>query len=125
MQQIIRAKLKLITTPEQYHLLRQTQLAYRDALNYVSRYAFEHGKISSAERLHKGTYRDIRSIFKLPSQMACSVMRQVSATYKGLWTKLRKNIGHRKARYTKNRFKGLDKPPKYISPTLTYVYGHD
>jgi putative transposase len=53
MQQIIRAKLKLITTPEQYHLLRQTQLAYRDALNYVSRYAFEHGKISSAERLHK------------------------------------------------------------------------
>jgi hypothetical protein len=44
MQQIITAKLKLLTTPEQHHSLRQTQLAYRDALNYVSRYSFEHGK---------------------------------------------------------------------------------
>ena len=40
MQQIITAKLKLLTTPEQGQRLRQTQLAYRDALNYVSRYAF-------------------------------------------------------------------------------------
>jgi hypothetical protein len=40
MQQIITAKLKLITEPEQFTALRQTQLAYRDALNAVSRYAF-------------------------------------------------------------------------------------
>ncbi|HWZ20973.1 MAG TPA: transposase, partial [Ktedonobacteraceae bacterium] len=71
MQQIITAKLKLETTTEQLVQLRQTQLAYRDALNFVSRYAFEHGKVSSAKRLHNGTYRDIRSIFNLPSQMAC------------------------------------------------------
>src|SRR6266571_5093756 len=125
MQQILTAKLKLLTTSEQQHLLRQTQLAYRDALNYTSRYAFEHGKLSNAERLQQGTYRNIRALFKLPSQMACSVPRQVAATYKGLWTKLRQNLVHRKAGHTKKRYKGLDEPPKYISPTVTYNYGYD
>src|SRR5712692_5933496 len=125
MKQIITAKLKLLTTPEQFALLRQTQLAYRDALNYVSRYAFARGKISKAKRLQEGTYREIRLKYRLPSQMACSVPRQVGATYKSLWTKLRQNIDHRKAKITKKRFKGLDKAPKYVSPTLTYVYGHD
>ena len=43
MKQLRVAKLKLQTTPEQFHALRATQLAYRDALNFVSRYAFEHG----------------------------------------------------------------------------------
>src|SRR5216684_5768893 len=125
MQQIITAKLKLLTTPEQGQLLRQTQLAYRDALNYVSRYAFEHGKTSSNDRLQKGTYHEIRILYNLPSQMACNVPRQVAGTYKGLWTKLKQNLAHRKAGHTKKRYKGLDKPPKYVSPTLTYQLGHD
>jgi IS605 OrfB family transposase len=125
MQQIITAKLKLTTTPEQHDLLRQTQLAYRDALNYVSQWAFEHNKTSNANKMHKGTYRDVRMQFKLLSQMSCSVMRQVAATYKTLWTKSKKNAEHRKAGYTKKRFKGLDNPPRYVSPTVTYVYGHD
>ena len=125
MQQIITAKLKLKTTPEQHQSLRQTQLAYRDALNYVSRYSFEHGKLSNRDRLQQGTYDDIRLLYKLPSQMACNVPRQVAATYKGLWTKLRKNLEHRKAGYTKKRYKGLDKPPRYVSPTVTYNYGYD
>src|SRR5260370_25364421 len=125
MQQIITAKLKLLTTPEQGQSLRQTQLAYRDALNYTSRYAFEHGKMSNAERLQQGTYDDIRLRYKLPSQMACNVPRQVGATYKGLSTKLKKNLEHRKAGDTKKRYKGLDKPPRYLSPTVTYNYGYD
>jgi putative transposase len=125
MQQIITAKLKLLTTPEQRQVLRQTQLAYRDALNYVSCYAFAHGKLSNRDRLQKGTYREIRALFNLPSQMACNVPRQVAATYKGLWTKLQQNLTHRKAGYTKKRYKGLDKPPKYVSPTLTYNHGYD
>jgi IS605 OrfB family transposase len=57
--------------------------------------------------------------------MACSVFRQVGATYKALWTKWRKNQEARAVGYTKRRFKGLDDAPKYVSPTLTYVYGHD
>ncbi len=125
MKQIITAKLKLVTTPEQHHSLRETQLAYRDGLNYTSFYAFEHGKLSNAERLQQGVYREIRARFKLPSQMACNVPRQVAALYKGLWTKLKQNLVHRKAGHTKKRYKGLDKPPKYVSPTLTYNYGYD
>src|SRR5713101_1392964 len=125
MQQIITAKLKLLTTPEQHHLLRQIQLGYRDALNYVSRYAFEHGKTSNTDRLQKATYHEIRVLFTLPSQMACNVPRQVAATYKGLWTKLKQNLVHRKTGHTKKRYRGLDKPPRYISPTVTYNYGYD
>src|SRR5260221_7898656 len=125
MQQIITAKLKLLTAPEQAQRLRQTQLAYREALNYASQYAFAQGKTSNIERIQQGTYRDIRFLFKLPSQMACNVPRQVGATYKGLWTKLKQNIEHRRAGYTKKRYKGLDKPPKYVSPTVNYNYGYD
>jgi putative transposase len=125
MQQIITAKLKLLATPEQHQGLRQTQLAYRDALNHVSRYAFEHGKLSNRERLQQGTYHEIRVLYGLPSQMACNVPRQVAASYKGLWTKLKQNLEHRRAGHTKKRYKGLDKPPRYVSPTVTYNYGYD
>jgi hypothetical protein len=41
------AKLKLTLTPTQFAALRATTLAYRDALNLVSAYAFAHGKTSS------------------------------------------------------------------------------
>src|SRR5215469_18637766 len=98
MQQIITAKLKLITTTGQFQALRATQLAYRDALNAVSSYAFAHGKTSSNVALHRGMYAELRAHYHLPSQLACSVERQVAATYKGLWTKLKKNTEHRRAR---------------------------
>jgi putative transposase len=119
------AKLKLHTTPEQFKALRATQLAYRDALNYVSQYAFEHGKMRNKVGLQEGTYQEIRARYKLPAQMACSVPRQVGATYKALWTKVKKNATDRKAGLTKKRYKGLDQAPKYVSPTLTYQLGHD
>src|SRR5437764_1938834 len=119
------AKLKLHPTPEQFKALRQTQLAYRDALNYVSQYAFEHGKMSNKVGLQEGTYQEIRARFKLPAQMACSVPRQVGATYKALWTKVKQNATARQAGLTKKRYKGLDQAPKYVSPTLTYQLGHD
>jgi IS605 OrfB family transposase len=57
--------------------------------------------------------------------MACSVFRQVGAMYKGLWTKARKNANARRLGYTKKRFHGLDRPPYFVSPTLSYVYGGD
>ncbi len=125
MNTTLSAKLKLHTTPQQFKALRQTQLAYRDALNYVSQYAFEHGKMSNKVGLQEGTYQQIRARFKLPAQMACSVPRQVGATYKTLWTKVKQNVAARKAGLTKKRYKGLDQAPKYVSPTLTYQLGHD
>jgi len=125
MQQIITAKLKLNTNKDQAHALRQTQLAYRDALNAVSRYAFSQSKTSNVTKLHKGMYAELRTRYHLPSQLACSVERQVAATYKGLWTRLLKNVEHRRAKITKKRFKGLDQPPHYSSPTVQYTYERD
>ena len=55
MQCLLTAKRTLQTTPQQFRALRQTQLAYRDALNYVSRYAFAHGKMSNKVGLQDGT----------------------------------------------------------------------
>src|SRR3989440_1656191 len=115
MKTVITAKLKLKPTPEQFAALHCTQLAYRDALNHVSQYAFEHGKMSNRVALQDGTYDDIRTRFHLPSQMACSVPRQVGATYKALWTKLKQNAELCKAGKTKKRYKGLDQAPKYVS----------
>jgi putative transposase len=125
MKQIITAKLKLHTDPAQFAALRKTQLAYRDALNHVSQYAFEHGKMSSGRALQRECYDDIRLQFGLPAQMACNVPRQVGATYKTSWTKGKQNAAARKEGLTKKRYKGLDTPPKYVSPTLTYNYHRD
>ena len=125
MKQIITAKLKLHTAPSQVIQLRQTQLAYRDALNSVSRYAHEHGKMSNSRALQRDCYDEIRATHKLPAQMACNVPRQVGATYKALWTKVKKNAQARQAGVTKKRYKGLDHPPTFVAPTLTYNYGYD
>src|SRR5438132_2084479 len=125
MKQTLVAKLKLQPSPEQFQALRQTQLAYRDALNYVSQYAFTHGKMSNKVKLQDGTYREIRARFKIPAQMACSIPRQVGATYKALWTKVKKNAALRAAGLSRKRYKGLDGAPKYVSPTLEYQLGHD
>src|SRR6266699_7006703 len=125
MKQIITAKLKLHTTETQFAALRQTQLAYRDALNYVSRYAFAHGKMSSGRALQRENYDEIRLKYGLPAQMACNVPRQVGVTYKTLWTKVKQNAAHRKAGQTRKRYRGLDRAPKYVSPTLTYNFHRD
>jgi len=125
MKTTLTAKLKLHMTPEQFKALRQTQLAYRDALNYVSRYAFAHGKMSSGQALQRECYDEIRAVYHLPAQMACNVPRQVGATYKVLWTKAKQNAAAREACKTKKRYKGLDQAPKYVSPTLTYNYQRD
>jgi len=73
MKQIITAKLKLHPDAAQFAALRLTQLAYRDALNYVSRYAYAHGKMSSGRALQRDTYDEIRLVYHLPAQMACNV----------------------------------------------------
>jgi putative transposase len=125
MKQIITAKLKLHTDDSQFAVLRKTQLAYRDALNYVSQYSFTHGKMSNQRALQRDCYDEIRLTYGLPAQMACNVPRQVGATYKTLWTKVKHNAEARKAGRTKKRYKGLDQAPTYVSPTLTYNYHRD
>ncbi len=74
-KQMISAKLKLHTSPEQFQALRRLSLAYRDGLNAVSRYAYAHGKTSSNQSLHRGMYAELRARYRLPAQLACSVQR--------------------------------------------------
>jgi hypothetical protein len=123
MKTIIIAKFTLHTTKEQFQALRATQLAYRDSLNYVSQYAFAHGKMSNKMNLQEGTYDEVRVRFHLPAQMACSVPCQVGATYKTLWSNVKHNAAARQSGHTKKRYKGLDQAPKFVSPTLTYHLG--
>ena len=73
MDVLLTAKHTLQTTPEQFRALRQTQLAYRAALNHVSRYAFAHGKLSNPIALRERTYLDVRAHCGLPAQMATNV----------------------------------------------------
>src|SRR5215472_4787573 len=94
-------------------------------LHHVSHYSFAHGKMSNQIRLRDETYYEIRARYKLPAQMATNVPRQVGATYKTLWTKVRHNNAQRHAGLTSKRYKGLDQAPKYVSPTLTYNYQRD
>jgi IS605 OrfB family transposase len=125
MKQIITAKLKLVLTAKQKVLVRETTLAYRDALNYTSNIAFDNEKSSNGAKLQTLVYRYLRSEFGLGSQMACNVPRQVAATYKTLWTKVRQNAEAIKNGYTKKRYKGMDQPPKYVSRTVTLNYQRD
>ena len=125
MKRLLTAKLKLLPTPEQHASLRRTQLAYRDALNYVSRHAFAAGKLSHGRRLQRETYAEIRARFGLPAQMPCNLPRPVGATYTNLWTRAKANAEARAQGATKKRYKGLDHPPTYGSPTLTYNHGRD
>ena len=125
MLQTLTAKLKLVVTSEQKEKLRRASLAYRDALNFASGVAFEMGKTYNGTKIQKEIYYTLREKFKLPSQMACNVPRQVGATYKSLRTKLKHNQEAIKAGLTKKRYKGLDKPPKYVSRTCTLNYQRD
>ena len=92
---------------------------------YSSLSSVPHGKTSNRKRLQKETYAALRGQFGLPAQTACNVPRQVGSTYQALWTRAKKNAEARRLGYTKKRYKGLDKPPRYVSPTLTSNLGRD
>jgi hypothetical protein len=65
-KQMLSAKLHLHTDPQQFQAFRTTQLAYKEALNAVSRYAFAQGKTSSNLASHRGMYAQLRAKYHLP-----------------------------------------------------------
>lgn len=119
------AKLKLNHTREQKAALDAVTLSYRDALNYTSEQAFEMGKSSNQAAIQKQVYATLRERFGLGAQMACSVPRQVGATYKTLWTKVKQSAAKRAVNPKARRYKGLDQAPKFVSRTLSYQYQRD
>ena len=124
MKTILTAKLKLHTSLQQFQALRKTQLAYRDALNYVSQYAYEHGKMSNQQALQRGTYDEIRVVYGLPAQMACNVPRQVGATYKSCGQRLSRMLHCVKQASPRNVTRGLTNlPGTSLQPLPTTTSG--
>ena len=123
--QALTCKLKLLLTKEQAGAIRRTALAYRDALNHASAVAFANGKISQGMKLQTMVYKDLRERFDLPSQMACNAPRQVAAAYKTLWERAKSNAAHKAKGWTKRRYKGLDKAPKFTALTVTLNHRRD
>jgi len=123
--QALTCKLKLLLSKEQEEAVRRTARAYRDALNHASAVAFAHGKMSQGMKLQAMVYQDLRERFNLPSQMACNAPRQVAAAYKTLWERAKANATHKAKGWTKRRYRGLDKPPKFTSLTVTLNHRRD
>ncbi|WP_153801867.1 hypothetical protein [Acidithiobacillus caldus] len=123
--QSLTCKLKLLLTQEQAEAVRRTALAYRNALNHASTVAFANGKMSQGMKLQTLVYQELRKRFGLPSQMACNAPRQVAAAYKTLWERARANVAHKAKGWTKRRYKGLDKAPRFTALTVTLNYRRD
>ncbi|MDE4085389.1 transposase [Planococcus maritimus] len=94
MELILTAKIKILPSPEQIHILKDTFSCYQNGCNFVSKLIFEK-KTLHRESLHKLTYTTLRSQYGLRSQMAQSVLKTVIAQYKSLksnqhpWTEIK------------------------------------
>ena len=122
MKTILTAKLKLHTTSESGQSLLYTVQSYQKALNYTSRVALEHGKMSNQVKLLELVYPELREWCGLPSRLGYSVLRQFGATFKSLWTEAKQNAWHRPKGYTRTAYKGLDQAPVFTSHTTTFSY---
>jgi len=90
MEVTISCKFKLHTTKEQHSLIMHTAKTYRSAFNFVSTDHFS-DKSSNVRRIHGNYYKEIRSKFQLPSQLACNVERDVARTYQQKWDYCKEN----------------------------------
>ena len=80
-QMTVTAKVQIYPDSEQKKLLCDTMNSYRIACNYVSEYVFRtHNKNQTS--VTKALYNELREKYSLRSQMACSVVKTVTARYK-------------------------------------------
>ena len=77
----ITAKVQIYPSEEDKTLLLNSMHSYIKACNFVSRYIFTTKNLSQIS-VQKHTYDDLRSVYNLPSQMACNVVRTVIGSYK-------------------------------------------
>ncbi len=75
------ANIKLLPSPEQESLLRQTLERCNQACNYLSARGFESGKTRQFD-LHKLAYAEVRSMFGLTAQAAVRCVAKVADAYK-------------------------------------------
>jgi IS605 OrfB family transposase len=77
----ITVKCKLSPTPEQTQALEETLQRCKEALNYISKVAWEK-KCFNRVALHHLIYREVRERFGLTAQLAVSVRDKVAFSYK-------------------------------------------
>jgi putative transposase len=75
------AQVKLLPTPDQSQLLKQTLETANDACNYISKRGWE-SKTLRQFPLHKLTYRDVRNRFPLTAQVVVRCISKVADAYK-------------------------------------------
>lgn len=78
MKAIRTTKIKFYGEKEHYDALSSR---YLNALNWLSPIVFNSKELNS-RKLHNQFYGSVREKFELPSQLTCSLFRQVTATYK-------------------------------------------
>ena len=81
MELTVTAKLLIKPTDEQKILLLEAGRAFAKACAYVSDIIFDTHNLNQA-KLQKETYEIMRSVYGLPSQMACNVIRHVIGNYR-------------------------------------------
>lgn len=104
---VIKMKLKNLTETE-IKDIEATLTAFKEGLNYASKIAFSNNEITYKPNLQKLVYNDLRSKFKLKSQMAVNVCTTVCGAYA--------------SQHSNNLFGSLS---EFKSPKVIYSYGRD
>lgn len=86
MELTLTKKIQIYPDKKQVEQFETTRKAYADACNYAAKVAYDN-KLSSAAKIQKAVYTNIREVYNLPSQMACSVCRTVAAKFKTIHEK--------------------------------------
>src|SRR5437763_7880598 len=73
--------LKLVPTQDQHQALLETMHAFNEAANYVASIAFAE-KTANKFALLKIVYRELRTTYKLPAQLAIRAISKASEAYK-------------------------------------------
>ena len=81
MQQTVTAKLQILVSPSDKQVICDTMKAYSDACNYVSEHIYKTHDLSRYS-VQEDTYRQVREVYGLRSQMAVSCVRTVIAKYR-------------------------------------------
>lgn len=75
------AKIQIYPSDDEKTLLLNSMRAYTDACNYVPHYIYVTKDLKQVS-VQKHTYNICRSVYGLPSQMACNVVHTVIGSYK-------------------------------------------
>jgi len=72
---------KLNTSKEEFEKLYNTIIAFRDACNYISEIAWDN-RVFNPVALYHFTYKDVRTKFQLPANLAIRARDRVAKSYK-------------------------------------------